>query len=296
MARLPKLTYIQSFSAVALAGSLAAATKSGASSQATLSRHIAALEAELNVTLFERRGDGLVLTQTGTNLFGHAEKVKRAASEFTLAAAGQEQEVSGPVRVSATVGIASFYMPDLIAKLSIKKPKIQIELITNTEPPNLLKREADIAIRTFMPTQENLFARKIGEATFGAYASHTYLKRRGTPISIVDLKDHDLIGEDHGINTFKTDFQAVGLDLTNNSFRFRCDNYLVAWSLLVAGCGISLTHVDKGDAEPRVERILADYQTSLPVWLSSHRELKTSSRVRYVFDIIAKELSKLLAT
>ena len=69
MARLPKLTYIQSFSAVALAGSLAAATKSGASSQATLSRHIAALEAELNVTLFEKRGDGLVLTQTGTNLF-----------------------------------------------------------------------------------------------------------------------------------------------------------------------------------------------------------------------------------
>ena len=295
MARLPKLTYIQSFSAVALAGSLAAATKAGASSQATLSRHIAALEAELNVTLFERRGDGLVLTQTGTNLFGHAEKVKRAASEFTLAAAGQEQEVSGPVRVSATVGIASFYMPDLIAKLSIKKPKIQIELITNTEPPNLLKREADIAIRTFMPTQENLFARKVGEATFGAYASQTYLTRRGTPKYIADLKDHDLIGEDHGINTFKTNLQAVGLNLTNNSFRFRCDDYLVTWSLLVAGCGISLTHVDKGDAEPRVERILPDYQISLPVWLSSHRELKTSSRVRYVFDFLAKELSKLLA-
>ena len=295
MARLPKLTYIQSFSAVALAGSLAAATKAGGSSQATLSRHIAALEAELNVTLFERRGNGLVLTQTGNNLFEHAEKVKRAASDFTLAAAGQEQEVSGLITISATIGIASVYMPDLIAKLSIEKPAIQIELIANVEPANLLKREADIAIRTFMPTQENLFARKIGEATFGAFASKKYLERRGTPRSIADLKDHDLIGEAYGINTFKTNLQAVGLNLTNDSFRFRCDDYLTAWSLLVAGCGISLTLVDKGNADLRVERILADYQTSLPVWLSSHRELKTSSRVRYVFDFIAKELSKLLA-
>ena len=294
MARLPNLSYIQSFSAVALAGSLAAATKAGASSQATLSRHIAALEAELNVTLFERRGDGLALTQTGSNLFEHAKSVERSANEFALAAAGQEQDVSGPVRVSATVGIASFYMPDLMARLNVEKPKIQIELISNAEPPNLLKREADIAIRTFMPTQENLFARKVGEAKFGAYASQTYLERRGTPISIADLKDHDLIGEDHGINTFNTSLQAIGLNLTNNSFSFRCDDYLVAWSLLVAGCGIGLTHVDKGDAEPLVERILPDYQISLPVWLSSHRELKTSSRVRYVYDFIAKELSKLL--
>lgn len=294
MARVPNLAYIQSFSAVALAGSLAAATRAGANSPATLSRHIAALEAELNVTLFERRGDGLELTQTGTNLFEHAKIVERSANEFALAAAGQEQEVSGPVRVSATVGIASFYMPDLMAKLSVKKPKIRIELVSKSEPPNLLKREADIAIRTFMPTQENLFVRKVGEAKFGAYASQTYIERRGIPISITDLKDHDLIGEDHGINTFKTSLQAIGLNLANNSFSFRCDDYLVAWNLLVAGCGIGLTHVDKGDAEPRVERILPDYQISLPVWLSSHRELKTSSRVRYVYDFIAKELSKLL--
>ena len=294
MARLPNLAYIQSFSAVALAGSIAAANKAGAASQATLSRHITALEAELNVTLFERRGDGLTLTQTGTNLFEYAKRFERSASEFALAAAGQEQEVSGPVRVSATIGIASFYMPDLIAKLGVKKPNIQIELVSNPKPPNLLKREADIAIRTFMPTQENLFARKVGEVKFGAYASQTYLERRGTPISILDLKDHDLIGDDHGMNTFKTSLQEIGLNLANNSFRFRCDDYLVAWSLLVAGCGIGLTHVIKGDAELRVERILADYQISLPVWLSTHRELKTSSRIRYVYDFIAKELSKLL--
>ena len=294
MARLPNLAYVQSFTAVALAGSLAAATKAGASSQATLSRHIAALEAELNVTLFERRGDGLALTQTGTNLLAHAKKVERSASEFALAASGQEQEVSGTVRVSATIGIASFYLPCVIAKMNIKKPKIQIELISNGGPQNLLKREADIAIHTFMPTQENLFARRIGEAKFGAYASQTYLERRGTPISIANLKDHDLIGEDYGINTFKTSLQAIGLNLSNNSIRFRCDDYLVAWSLLVAGCGIGLTHVDRGDSEPLVERILADFEICLPVWLSSHRELKTSSRVRYVYDFIAKELSKLL--
>ena len=296
MVRLPKLSYIQSFSAVAQAGSLAAATKAGASSQATLSRHIAALEAELNVTLFERRGDGLSLTHTGTKLFEHADKVKHAASEFTLAAAGQEQEASGPVRVATTLGIASFYMPNLMAKLSIEKPEIQIELIKNAGAPNLLKREADIAICGFMPTQENLFVRKLGDVKFGAYASKTYLERRGTPISIADLSDHDLVGEDHGTNTFNTDFQAVGLNLTNNSFKFRCDDYLIAWDLVIAGCGISLTHVNKGDLEPRVQRILVDYQTSLPVWLSSHRELKTSSRVRYVYDFIADGLASLLAS
>ena len=75
MDRLPNLTHIQSFYAVAREGSIAAATSAGAGTRATLSRHIGSLESEMSVTLFKRVGDGLSLTQTGADLFQLAGEI-----------------------------------------------------------------------------------------------------------------------------------------------------------------------------------------------------------------------------
>jgi DNA-binding transcriptional LysR family regulator len=120
--RTPKLTYIQSFCAVAKHGSIAAAVRAEGSSLPTLSRHISALEADLGVTLFDRRGDGLALTQTGVRLFEHAEDVSKAAARFAVAASGQDDQIAGTVRITASRAVANFMLPDILAKLGDAQP------------------------------------------------------------------------------------------------------------------------------------------------------------------------------
>ena len=292
MDRLPNLLHIQSFYAVAREGSIAAATASGAGSRATLSRHIASLESEMSVTLFKRVGDGLLLTVTGEDLFLIAGEINLAASGWAAAAISQQEQIKGPVRVTASSGIAGRILPDIISKLAASEPAIEIELVVDGGNKSMSMYKADISIHTFAPKQSNLLARKLGEMKFGAYASLAYLERCGTPLTLLDLEGHDLVGEDQ-MSTFQNELKAYGLEISPKGFRFRCDNYLIAWNLVVAGCGIGLTQIRYGDAEPRVKRIFTELPAlKLPIWISSHSELKTSPRVRFTFDLIAEELRK----
>ncbi len=294
MDRLPNLTHIQSFYAVAREGSIAAATSAGAGTRATLSRHIGSLESEMSVTLFKRVGDGLSLTQTGADLFQLAGEINLAASGWAAAANSQQDLIQGPVRIIASSGIAARILPDIISKLAASEPGIEIEIVADSDRKSMSIQNADISIRTFTPTQSNLFARKLGEMQFGAYASLAYLERRGTPLTLLDLEDHDLVGEDQ-MTTFRNELKAYGLEISPKSFRFRCDNYMVAWNLVVAGCGIGVTQIRYGDADPRVKRVFTEIPAlKLPVWISSHSELKTSPRVRFTFDLIVEELRKYL--
>jgi DNA-binding transcriptional LysR family regulator len=156
---------------------------------------------------------------------------------------------------------------------------------------NLLMREADIAVRMFRPTQANLITKKIGELQLAAFATTDYLARRGTPRTIDDLQDHDIIGEDTDDRT-GGELRAMGLPIGPDFFRFKCDDPTVAWHMVVAGCGIGLGHIQRGAAEPKVERVLPDMPNlTLPIWLTSHAELRTSARVRVVFDFLADALT-----
>ena len=296
MNRITNLSHIQSFHAVALAGSLAAAVRAGMGSQATLSRHIASLEEESKVTLFERRGAGFALTQTGERLLEHAENINNAANGFEIAATEQEQGAGGTIRITASRGVAGSILPDILATLAMKEPEIEVEIVPSDKTANLLMREADIAIRMFRPTQANLFARKIGDLQFGAYASPAYINRCGAPVSLDDLKNHDLIGEDQN-DQLRQAFKSLGVDMPKNSFRFRCDDITVAWKLVLAGCGVGVAHTHLGDGNPFVKRILSNLpEIGLPVWLVTHRELKTNSRVRRVYDLLAYELRRSLSS
>lgn len=294
--RTPKLAYIQSFCAVAKHGSIAAAVRAEGSSLPTLSRHITALEADLGVTLFDRRGDGLALTQTGVRLFEHAEDVSKAAARFAVAASGHDDQIAGTVRITASRAVANFMLPDILANLGNAQPDITVEVVATDASSNLLMREADIAVRMFRPTQANLIAKKIGELQLAAFATTDYLASRGTPRSIEDLQDHDIIGEDADDRT-GAELRAMGLPIGPDFFRFKCDDPTVAWHMVVAGCGIGLGHIRLGEADPKVERVLPEMPNlTLPIWLTSHAELRTSARVRIVFDFLANALSENLGS
>lgn len=286
------LPQIQSFYAVAKHGSLGAAARAGGGSIPTLSRHITMLERDFNITLFDRRGDGLALTETGTKLYEHAAAVQTAGLQFSAAAAGTANDVSGTVRISASRHFANFILPDVLCRLGDSKPELDVELVVTDVTSNLLMREADIAVRMHRPEQTSLFAKKVGEVALGAYASREYVARNGEPNSLAELKKFDVIG-DAGSPQINAELSKLGLDIADGFFRYVCDDPSVAWRLVLAGCGIGLGYITQADRDDRVKRVLADApELTRSVWLVSHAELKTSAKVRAVYDVLSEELGR----
>jgi len=284
---------LKTFAAVTEHGSLAAAAHALASSQPTMSRHIAALEDDLGVPLFDRTGRRLELTPNGVELQEHARQMATAANRFSLAAVGRSETIAGTIRISASEIVASYILPDILTRLHRAEPAIEIELVATDRTENLLRREADIAIRMFRPDQYDVIARKIGEFQIAAFAANTYLEQRGEPETLADLLNHDIIGYDRS-DQILMGFRDAGYEVDRQFFRFRCDNQVVAWKMVVAGFGVGFMQAGIGDAEPHVKRIpIADNDLpTLPIWLAAHTELKTSHRVRRVFDFLATELSR----
>lgn len=290
----PDLAYVESFHAVAQHGTLGAAARAIGRSVPTLSRHVAALEETHGVLLFDRRGGGLSLTETGAKLFEYAQAVREAGQKFNAAAAGTTGEIAGKIRISASRTFSNVIMPGVLRRLGTAYPEIKIELVVTDTASNLLMREADIGVRLYRPEQSTLIARQIGDVVWGAYAAESYIARKGLPQGFDDLHRFDIIGDD-GSAQINRDFQKLGLNLSPGLFRYRCNDPAVAWRLVSAGCGIGLGYTVHAQTVPHVRRVLADaLDLKRPVWLTSHAELKTSVRVRTVYDFLATELAACL--
>lgn len=284
---------LQSFAAVASSGSLTAAARKLGSSQPTLSRHIASLEIQTDSRLFERCPGGLELTEAGAELYDYALRMADAAEDLRLATEGRVQSLSGTVRLTASAIMATYVLPDILTALRRAEPEIEIELIASDRTENLLQREADIAVRMYRPTQVDVITRKIADLSSGAFATPGYLESRGIPETIEDLRSHDVVGYDRSDLIIKG-FEAAGLKVGRGFFPFRSDNQVVCWQMVVAGYGIGFVLRAVGRSEPAVVPILekADIP-KLPVWLTAHRELKVSRRVRRVYDFLADRLERL---
>ncbi len=282
---------LQSFIAVSEHGSFSAAARETRGSQATLSRHIATLEAQLDTHLFDRAAGGAELTARGMEVLEHAQAMADAAGRLSLDIGSHENKLSGTVRVTATTIVSTFVLPPILVKLKQQEPDINVELVASNKTDNLLRREADIAIRMYQPTQGDLFARKVGETGFGIFAAHSYLERRPPPRTVEELLDHDFVGFDKS-DLIIDALNRMGLDIDREYFAFRCDDLVVCWNMVIHGGGIGFNQLDVGEREPRVARIdIAGGPDPLPVWLAAHSELKTNPRVRRVFDFLADELS-----
>ena len=260
--------------------------------QPTLGRHVDALEEELGVILFERVGRGFTLTRSGLELLDHVRAMGDAAGRVSLAAAGQSQSIAGKVCIAASDVHAAFLLPKVLARLRREEPGIEIEIVTTSRASDLKRREADIAIRNFRPTEPDLVARKIRDVPARLYATPGYLAQIGNALLPHDLRHADFISID-GSGMFLKGLNAMGLNLTERNFPILTENYLVMWELVKHGLGIGILDGTIGDAEPRVHRVLPDLAPLIfPIWLVAHRELNTSRRIRFVFDILAEELGQ----
>jgi len=280
--------WLEAFQFVATHGSLSAAARASGVSQPTLSRHINALEKSLQLTLFDRTSQGLRLAPSGRDLLEHANTMQEAASRFSLHAEGQIQAIEGTVRVTASEVVATYLLPSVITSLQSEEPQIQIEIVASDRSGNLLQREADIALRMYQPTQQDVIAKKLGYLDICMYASNEYLSRHDEPKELTDFEQHTLIGEDSS-NQIIDGFKQFGIDLSRTDFAVRCDNQVVAWELCKAGNGIGFMQKRVGDESNGVTALLDGATVrKLPLWLTAHAELRTSRRIARVFEHLSK--------
>ena len=281
---------VRAFLAALERGSLLGAARALGSSQPTVGRHIADLEAQLGTVLFERTGRGLQPTAMALQLADAARAMEAAASTLARSVSGADAVATGTVRISASQPVAVHLLPPLLARLRQELPGIQIELVSSNEVTNLLRREADIALRMVQPAQSSLVIRRVGKIGFTACAHRDYLRRRGAPRQPADLWQHDLVGTDRDDSILRG-FAAMGTPIAREQFAFRSDDLNVYWQAVRAGLGIGFVaeYVQRTDTE--VERLLPSLKIPpLPVWLVVHREIRTNRRIRAVYDFLARSL------
>ncbi|MEP0940318.1 MAG: LysR family transcriptional regulator [Rhizobiaceae bacterium] len=283
-------TQIRFFVSVAETGSLSACARATGASQPTVGRAIASLEEALGVSLFKRHARGFELTQQGADLLPHARAMANAAADLSLAALGRSQTLEGTVRITASRIVAAYVLPSILADLRRAEPRIDIELVATDTVENLLFREADIALRMVRPTQQDLISRHIGDLPMGVYASRDYLNEHPAPQQVEDLFDHVMIGYDRS-NLIIDGARAIGLQIHRDFFTYRTDDQIAYWQLVRAGLGIGFTARPVAREDANIVRLLPELEIqSLPIWLTSHGALKTSRRVRFVFDFLATAL------
>ena len=288
-------TLVRSFLAVLDAGSLMGAARQLGAQQPTLSRHIAELEAQLGAPLFERTGRGVLPTAQALAIADAARQMATSADALARTSTRSREATTGTVRITSSEVAASYLLPPVLAQLQQAEPGIQIELVASNQISNLLRREADIAVRMVRPAQGSLVARKLGEIGITACAHSIYLQRAGTPRKPADLLHHRLIGYDRD-DTIERGFEKMGFALPHEAFALRTDNQLAYGRLVAAGAGIGFVAAYNLRHWPGVQPLLPMLKIPpLPCWLAVHREIRGSALVRRVYDFLAEAIPSQLA-
>lgn len=297
MSPMPRFDWslVPSFLAVLDAGSLMGAARALNAQQPTLSRHIAALEAQLGVALFERTGRGVQPTAAARALADAARHMAEGADRVNQQLLRRASSMQGTVRISASQVPAVTLLPPLLAELHRQEPGLQVELVATNAVSNLLRREADIALRMLRPAQSGLVARKLGEVAVVACAHENYLARRGAPRTPEELTGHTLVGMDRDEGILQG-FAGAGSPLTREHFALRTDDQVAYTALVMAGAGIGFVARYLVDSTPGLVPLLPELTTPrLPAWLVVHREIRGNPAVRRVFDFLADALPPRLA-
>ncbi|MBT5498110.1 MAG: LysR family transcriptional regulator [Alphaproteobacteria bacterium] len=283
---------VRTFLATAEEGSFSGAARALKSTQPTISRQISALEGSLCVTLLERSVRGLTLTQAGRELLDHVRAMGEAATLISMAAAGQSQEVTGEVTVTATDLMAAVILPAILAPLRQTAPGIRVHIIATSNIRNLMQREADIAIRHIRPDQPDLIARHVVDFRGNLYAATSYLERAGRPRTPREVADHAFVGNPDP-DRLIAPLHNQGIPIRAENFVMSSDSNVVEWELVKAGYGMSMLPEVLCEAEPGIEKVLPSLPSlQFPIWLVTHRELTTNRRIRLVFDTLARGLAE----
>ena len=289
----PDWDLYRSFLAVMTQGSLSAAARSLSSTQPTIGRHIEALEQALGEPLFTRSASGLRPTETALALQPHAEAMAAAAEALIRTASGEAGQVKGVIRLTASEIMGAEVLPPILTRFHEAWPEVVIELLASNKVEDLLRRDADIAVRMARPTQEALLARRVGEVQIGFFAHRDYLAKHGAPQMLADAQA--AIGYDRDDQVVRR-LNRSNLPLGRDVFAFRSDSDLAQLGALRAGFGIGGAQFGIARRDANLVQVLPGVTFDMDIWVVMHEDLKASRRIKLMFDHLAAELTAYAAT
>lgn len=286
----PSWEHWRSFLAAVRTGSLSGAARALSLTQPTLGRHLDALEADLGVALFTRSPSGLNPTPVAHTLVPHAEVMAAAAENLKRTASGELAGDLGTVRVTASEIVGTCVLPAILADFQRAHPGISVELSLSNRNEDLVRRDADIAVRMGRPEQGALVARHVGSVAIGLYAHRRYLAAHGTPETLAALVTHTFVGSDR-LPGFGADVNLGGTVLPRERFALRCDSDVAQLAAVRAGIGIGVCQHGLARDEPELVAVLPDAaRFALEMWVATHEDLRASWRVRRLFDHLVTRL------
>lgn len=285
MSKAPDWDLWRSFLAVMQAGSLSGAARLLAIAQPTVGRHIESLEAALGGgPLFTRSPGGLLPTRAAQALEPHVRAMATAAETLMRTASGEADAVRGAVRLTASEIVAAEILPAILTDFREAWPQVELELVASNRMEDVLRRDVDIAVRMARPTQDALFARRIGGVELIFYAHRAYLQKHGEPRTLDELRGHTLIGFDRVRPTLAA-ISKLDFEVTRDLFALRTDSELTQLAHVRAGYGICPIQRRIAERDPNLVPILEGvFGFELEAWVAMHEDLKTDRRMRLLFD------------
>ncbi|WP_377296596.1 LysR family transcriptional regulator [Rhizobium sp. SGZ-381] len=280
--------------AVLETGSLSAAARTLGLTQPTVGRHIDELEQALGHALFTRSQQGLLPTDAAEALRPYTENLATTAAALLREASSAIGAVEGVVRISASDVIGVEVLPPILSKLQAAHPRLDLELSLSDTLHDLLRREADIAVRMTRPRQDALVARHIGTIELGLHAARSYMDRKGSPADLQALTLHHMVGFDRETAFIRASIESIRQQApgfpNNLHWTYRTDSNLAQLSAIKAGAGIGICQVKLAQRDPNMVRLLPEFSLSLDTWVAMHENLRQSPRCRATFDALCDGL------
>ena len=281
---------LRSFVAVYEAGTLTEAARRLATTQPSVGRHIRELEGALGEALFVRLPGKLKPTQRAHALHEAVAPMKLATLRAAQLFADAHEVLVGTVRIAVSEVYATHVVAPWVAQWLAEQPELEIELSVSNRSDNLLRRDADIAVRFFRPDQDDVIAVCVGHTELGLYAHESYLARHGEPTMFELPEGAFVAGFDRETTPITPLFRGTPPPQPVR-FRLRTDAILARQAAIETGHGIGVYLADVAAERPGLKRVLAD-RFGLPqeVWLCAHPELRRSASMRFVWNRLEQAL------
>ena len=281
----PEWTDFKILVALGRGGSVAAAGRELAIDGSTVSRRLSALEESLGARLIVRGGREFAWTAEGRAALAAAETMESAVSMAVRACRDAKLEASGAVRISLSPAFVPIVLSRMLPALRETQPSLKLDFRGDFRQVDLLKGEADIAVRMARPTEAGLIGRRTFEAGWCVFTSVAYAGTRGTPASSAGLAEHQLVLYDetlHGVDPLRW------METHRGANFLRVDNLEIAAQVIAAGGGIGVLPAFFEANLSGLLRVFPEPVTSNTGWIVYHEAARDKARVRAAVDALVE--------
>jgi DNA-binding transcriptional LysR family regulator len=278
------------FLAIARAGTLTSAARDLKVEHTTVGRRLSAMESALGTRLFTRGPDGFSLTRAGSEVLPLAQEIAARVEAIERRVAGEDAKIEGVVRLTTSEALSGYLVRQL-ATLRERHPALFVEILSGNQAFDLLRGEADLAVRVREVSEPELVARKVAVSGWSLYAAPAYLERKGAPSSPEDLRDQDVIGFDKSLSAVPG---ALWLDAHAEGTRvvMRANSIVAALNATIFGMGLAVLPCFMADPEAALQRLTPRLLGARDVFLVVHPDLARVARVRAVMEFVVEVYSR----